>query len=65
LPFHRGFTRASQTNLMEDSDGSALPFENGKIGVRIRPYQIVAINVNHPHASGAGGDEKDELNATH
>jgi len=51
-----GFTSASQTNLMEDSDGAALPIENGKIGVAIHPYQIVAIKVNYPDASG----EKEE-----
>jgi alpha-mannosidase len=60
-----GFTNASQTNLMEDSDGPALPVENGKISVAIRPYQIVVIKVNYPEAGAAGGGAKDELHATH
>ena len=60
-----GLNRASQTNLMEDSDGPPLPVENGEIHVAIRPYQILAIKVTYPDPSGAGGGEKDELRGTH
>jgi len=60
-----GFTNASQANLMEESDGPALPVENGKISVAIRPYQIVAIKVDYPDASAAGGGAKDELHTIH
>lgn len=46
IPVPPGFPSGSQTNLMEDSEGAALPVENGKISVRIRPNQIVAIIVS-------------------
>ncbi len=58
------FTSASQTNLIEDSEGAALPIENGKISVTIRPYQIVGIKVNYPDGGGVDGSEN-ELHAIH
>jgi hypothetical protein len=38
---------------------------NGEIHVAIHPYQILAIKVNYPDPSGAGGGENDELPGTH
>jgi alpha-mannosidase len=58
-----GFTNALQTNLMEDSDGPALPIENGKISFTIRPYQIVAIKVNYPAAAIHADHAQTEMGA--
>jgi alpha-mannosidase len=42
-----GATGATETNLLEQPEGAALPVANGKVSVQVKPYEIVAIRVDY------------------
>jgi alpha-mannosidase len=44
-----GATFATETNLMEQPQGSALSFTGDKVTVPVHPYEIVAVRVDYPH----------------
>ncbi len=44
-----GATGATETNLMEQPQGSPLSIEGGQVTLPIHPYEILAVQVNYPH----------------
>ena len=46
-----GATGATETNLMEQPQGSPLTVENGHVAVPIHPYEILAVRVDYPHSN--------------
>jgi len=46
-----GATAATETNLMEQPQGPALPITNGTVQVTVHPFEILAVRVDYsPHA---------------
>jgi alpha-mannosidase len=43
-----GARQATVTNLMENEDGSPVPFANGTATVSIHPYEILTLKVDYP-----------------
>lgn len=50
LKVPHGATGATETNLMEESEGEPLAIKNDRVQIAIRPYQILAIRVDYSHA---------------
>ncbi len=46
-----GATSATLTNLMEKPEGSPLPVVANHVTVPVRPYDIVTVRVDYPHAA--------------
>ncbi|GGA74141.1 alpha-mannosidase [Edaphobacter acidisoli] len=44
-----GATAATETNLMEKPEGSALTITDNKVTVPIKPYEILALRADYPH----------------
>ncbi len=45
-----GATSATETNLMEKPVGSPLPLAGDKVTIPIKPYEILSLRVDYPHA---------------
>jgi alpha-mannosidase len=46
-----GATGATETNLMEKPQGSPLSVTGGHVTIPIKPYEILAVQVDYPHGS--------------
>jgi alpha-mannosidase len=46
-----GATGATETNLMEQPEGTSLAVEGGHVTVPIHPYEILAVRVDYPHGN--------------
>ena len=46
-----GATGATETNLLEQPQGSPLTVEGGHVTVPIHPYEILAVRVDYPHGN--------------
>ncbi len=46
-----GATAATETNLMEQPQGSSLTVEGGHVTIPIHPFEILAVRVDYPHGS--------------
>ena len=46
-----GATAATETNLMEQPQGSPLTVEGGHVTLPIHPYEILAVRVDYPHGN--------------
>ena len=49
LKVPHGATGATETNLMEQPEGNALPIDNDRIHVAVHPFEILAVRVDYPH----------------
>jgi alpha-mannosidase len=50
LKVPHGATGATETNLMEESEGEPLAIKNDRVQIAIHPYQILAVRVDYSHA---------------
>ena len=46
-----GATAATETNLLEQPQGSLLTVESGHVTVPIHPYEILAVRVDYQHGN--------------